>query len=139
MTDNPYSTPAHGTFSHQPAAGDNVSWQPVLQPLQEVAGWSKFLGIMLIIIGVLYCLSIVGIIIGWLPIWLGVLMLKSSENVKSSAANQAVEGVRQLSSAIKIAGIAAVVFLGFMLIYIVFVIAMLVIGVASQAPVPAGL
>ncbi len=47
-------------------------------PLAAGKGWMKFLGIMYIIQGVFTALSIVGIIIAWLPIWLGVLLNQSA-------------------------------------------------------------
>ncbi len=55
-----------------------------VQPLQNAAAWMKFLGIVLIVYGGLIALSIVGIIIAWLPIWLGVLLVRSSSNAKAA-------------------------------------------------------
>jgi len=56
----------------------------VLEDLKETAqkmsGWLKFIGIMNIIWGSLSALSIVGIIIAWLPIWLGVILLQASSS-----------------------------------------------------------
>ncbi|MCB1065243.1 MAG: DUF4339 domain-containing protein [Verrucomicrobiae bacterium] len=39
-------------------------------------GWIKFLGVMSIISGISTCLTGVGILIGWIPIWLGVILFK---------------------------------------------------------------
>ncbi|KGI78465.1 DUF5362 domain-containing protein [Oleiagrimonas soli] len=47
-------------------------------PLAGAKGWMKFLGIMFIIQGVFTALSIVGILIAWLPIWIGVLLNQSA-------------------------------------------------------------
>ena len=52
-------------------------------PLQQAGGWMKLTGVLLIIDGVLIALSIVGILVAWVPIWLGVLLFQSA-----SAANQ---------------------------------------------------
>ena len=38
-------------------------------------GWMKFMGIMNIIGGALNCLSIVGALWGWIPIWLGIILM----------------------------------------------------------------
>ena len=50
----------------------------ILSQIQDISGnmtgWLKFLGIILIIAGGLYALTLVGIIIAWLPIWLGILI-----------------------------------------------------------------
>lgn len=47
------------------------------QPLQSAKGWLTFLGIVSILYGIFTALSIVGILIAWLPIWLGVLLLQA--------------------------------------------------------------
>lgn len=63
---------------------DEMIIRETVQPLQNAAGWMKFLGIVLIVYGILVALSIVGLLIAWLPIWLGVLLLKSSKNARSA-------------------------------------------------------
>lgn len=47
-------------------------------PLYQSRGWMKLLGVVLIINGVMLALSVVGLVICWLPIWLGVLLFKSA-------------------------------------------------------------
>jgi hypothetical protein len=47
-------------------------------PLLEGKGWIKFLGIISIVQGVITIFSIVGILIAWLPIWIGVLLYQSA-------------------------------------------------------------
>ncbi len=47
-------------------------------PLYEAKGWMKFLGVMMIIMGVMIALSIVGLVIAWLPIWMGVLLFQAA-------------------------------------------------------------
>ncbi len=54
------------------------------QPLYEKRGWIKFLGILQIISGVLSCLSIIGLIYGWLPIWMGALLTKAGSNTETA-------------------------------------------------------
>lgn len=46
--------------------------------LYAAKGWMKLVGVMSIIYGILVALSIVGIIIAWLPIWMGVLLFQSA-------------------------------------------------------------
>jgi hypothetical protein len=48
--------------------------QQVSAPLYSAKGWMRLIGILLIITGVVYALSIVGIIFAWIPIWLGILV-----------------------------------------------------------------
>ena len=54
------------------------------QPLANAAGWMKFIGISLIALGSITALTIVGLITAWLPIWLGVILLKASNNARSA-------------------------------------------------------
>ena len=54
-------------------------------PLASGRGWIKFLGILSIIGGVFTCLSIIGILWGWLPIWLGVLLFQSASGMEQAA------------------------------------------------------
>lgn len=60
----------------------------ILNQLQNIGGnmtgWLKFIGIVLIIMGALVALSIVGIIIAWLPIWLGILLLQAGNKADSA-------------------------------------------------------
>ena len=44
---------------------------------KAMAGWAKFMGIMTIIAGCLQVLTIFGIVIAWLPIWMGVVLTKA--------------------------------------------------------------
>lgn len=50
----------------------------LITPLYQAKGWLKLVGVMSIIGGVLTVLSIWGIIIAWLPIWLGVLLFQAA-------------------------------------------------------------
>ncbi|HIE06313.1 MAG TPA: hypothetical protein EYP58_05880 [bacterium (Candidatus Stahlbacteria)] len=57
----------------------------------EIAGyaeksspWMKFLGVLSIISGVITAITIVGIIIAWLPIWLGVLLFQAGSLAKKA-------------------------------------------------------
>ncbi len=47
-------------------------------PLYGAKGWLKLLGVLSIVYGVASALTIVGIIIAWLPIWMGVLLFQSA-------------------------------------------------------------
>lgn len=53
-------------------------------PLYQCKGWIKLVGVMFIIGGAFYALTIVGIIIAWLPIWQGVLLLQSAGAVEQA-------------------------------------------------------
>ncbi len=48
------------------------------QDLFRATGWMKLLGVLMIVYGVLAALTIVGILIAWLPIWAGILLLQAA-------------------------------------------------------------
>ena len=56
--------------------------QEVSLPLYQARGWMKLTGILYIISGVITALSIVGILIAWLPIWMGVVLYKSASSAE---------------------------------------------------------
>ena len=68
MSDNPYNSPAPSPDSPFAKGGSGLDFSSVA-PLCHAAGWLKFLGILNIILGVIYCLTIIGLIIGWLVGW----------------------------------------------------------------------
>lgn len=48
---------------------------------RNAKGWMKFLGVITIIIGILYALTIVGILVAWIPIWMGILLLQAGNKI----------------------------------------------------------
>jgi len=72
----------------QPVAQPKPREAVILNQIQQVSngmtGWLKFLGIVNIISGALTALSLWGIIIAWLPIWLGVLLLQAATRITNA-------------------------------------------------------
>ncbi|MGD9487347.1 MAG: DUF5362 family protein [Calditrichaceae bacterium] len=50
----------------------------------NMSGWLKFVGIVTIIGGIISALSIIGILIAWLPIWLGVLLWQAGSRASDA-------------------------------------------------------
>ncbi len=67
-----------------PGVPENRMVQEMSMPIYAARGWLKFLGILSIIGGVGQALSIVGIIVAWLPIWMGVLMFQAGSSIDSA-------------------------------------------------------
>ena len=59
-----------------------MDMQALSEPLYRAKFWMKLVAVMMIIYGVLCALSLVGIIIAWLPIWMGVLLFQSTAQVE---------------------------------------------------------
>lgn len=90
------------------------------------AGWIKFAGIMMIISGALACLSITGIIIGWLPIWMGVVLCNAANLARDSADRASktllFQAIERLGFYFKLTGILTIVMIVIYVVLIIFVI-----------------
>ena len=87
------------------------------EPLWRVKGWIQLMGILFILNGVLMIFSLWGIILCWLPIWLGLTLMSAAKNARAAAELNNQECLRQAIEKIalyfKINGIMVV--LGFVL------------------------
>lgn len=72
----------------QPPSAELTILNQIQRVSESMSGWLKFLGIMNIISGALTALSIWGIIIAWLPIWLGVLLLQAANRINTARFTQ---------------------------------------------------
>ena len=94
--------------------------QRLLASLIENVIWVKILAVFFIVYGVLQCLSIVGLLVGWLPIWLGVLLLSSAKLLdlvgEGGNSEHAVESIEKISLYFKISGIVVLVFVGVLVV-----------------------
>jgi len=104
-----------GEFAERQTSGGAEA--PVIRelstPLYEARGWIKFIGILSIVGGVLSVFTIWGIIVCWLPIWIGILLLKVGSSIE--AAHQSgdraalMTGMAKLKTCFIIYGILAIV------------------------------
>ena len=98
-------------------------------PLYECKGWMKLVGVINIIAGVIQALTCIGIVIAWLPIWLGILLFQCANSVEQAyAADSDVAMIRSLSK-LKIYFIITGVLT---LIGIIFMVAALFLGIFSS-------
>ncbi|NIR58655.1 MAG: DUF5362 domain-containing protein [Gammaproteobacteria bacterium] len=68
----------------QAAAADGQLVRDMSMPLYQSKGWIKLVGVLMIVYGVLIALSIIGIVVAWLPIWLGVLLFQSANAIEQA-------------------------------------------------------
>ncbi len=61
-------------------------------PIYQCKGWLKLIGVLSILSGILTAVTLVGIVIAWLPIWTGVLLLQAASAVEKSQ----VSGEKQI-------------------------------------------
>ncbi|UCE47223.1 MAG: DUF5362 domain-containing protein [Phycisphaerales bacterium] len=72
--------------SQPPSASAQMSVVHYLdKPLYHAKGWIQLMGIVFILNGVFMALSLVGIILCWLPIWLGLTLMSAAKNIRVAA------------------------------------------------------
>lgn len=100
-------------------------------------GWIKFLGYVSFISGILFCITIIGAIIGWLPIWLGRILLRVSAKadriLQEENEDALVEYLQELAHWFRISGILTIIYLGLVVLGIVGgVVAMAIFGFSAM-------
>jgi uncharacterized membrane protein len=121
----------------QPSAPGAIRVQDAALPLYQAKGWLKFVAVLMIIVGALYALTIVGLIVAWLPIWMGVLLWKAADGVQQArdagSAEQFILAQQKLKTYFTIMGVTA-------LVSIVLVVLMFVLfGAAMMAGIQQGI
>lgn len=137
MNENPYSAPVES--GDLPGSNDHYqTWENVTAPLRATAGWCRFLGLAFVILGAMCCATVIGAVVGWVPMWTGVLLLKAGDNLKTGTAESVNEAADQLAQAIRIMGRSVVVLVGVLLAYFACAMTMLVVlGISrTQTAVP---
>jgi hypothetical protein len=93
--------------------------------------WIKFVGIGTIIMGVFVALTLIGMLFAWLPIWMGILLVKVANRMEFAYAMEdeaaMVESMKQLKTYFIVSGVVQ-------LIYLFFGILLFLIGDISEIP-----
>jgi hypothetical protein len=112
--------------------GEESLIREVSAPLFAAKGWMKLLGVLMIIAGILQAITIVGIIICWLPIWVGVLLLKAASSAEMAQAggskHELITALSKIKTIFTIYGILALIGI------VIAVIFLIVGGIASLIP-----
>jgi hypothetical protein len=94
-------------------------------PIFSSKGWIKLLGILMLIYGVVAALSIIGIIVAWLPIWLGILLIQVSSKTElaqlTGSKEALIKAQNSLSTFFTVYGVLALIgIIGWAIFLIVF-------------------
>lgn len=105
-------------------------------PLFNAKFWMKLMGVVMIIYGVLIALSIIGLLIAWLPIWIGVLLFQAANGIDAGYVQgdqeAAIRGMEKLKLYFIINGVLLLIGIAFA------VIAMMFGGMAAMMGMGAG-
>ena len=120
------------------ARGSSPLSQDGLEKAQSLRWWMKLMGIVSIVIGAFYCLSIAGVFFGWLPILIGYWTMKAGDGIgifaETGDTPSLENGLRSLRAIYMAAGISMLVSIGlsiiFTIIYFVIIVGMIGTGAA---------
>ena len=94
--------------------------QTLLASLIKNAIWLKILGVFLIVYGVIFCVTIIGLVFGWIPLWLGILLFSSAKRLDAvkeyDSPEDAVESIEKIALCLKISGIVTLVYIVFFVV-----------------------
>ena len=107
---------------------------------QSLQFWLKFFGVFNMIMGGLYCLTIAGILIGWVPILIGYVLYKSGDGMERFASSNDAMALEESIGSMRlfwmISGIMTIVsfVMGILSTIVVFLIwgAAIIAAVSSQ-------
>lgn len=106
-----------------------------------MAGWAKFMGIMTIVSGCLQVLTIFGIVIAWLPIWMGVVLTRAGSKAGEYAEKGDMASLEAMTGQLKtyfvISGILIIISFALALVAAVVWIVLLALGFSMPSVVDA--
>lgn len=130
---SPYSPPA---ASPRKSSGAAISGN-IMQPLYEARGMMKIWGWMTFIIGILYCITIFGAIVGWVFVWMGWLVKGAAESVTIGIETGNKQELRlaneRIGTFFKILGVFAIIGLVIMGLYVVLAMVAIVLTIVSAS------
>ncbi len=110
----------------------DVNRQQVARNVRGMQGWIKFIGIVTIISGAIQALTLVGIVIAWLPIWLGVVLTQAGSRAAEFAARPDDAALAEFTGKLKtyfvISGVVMIVSFGLTLLGLIFALIMTLAG-----------
>ena len=90
-------------------AQETMNIRDICAPLYQAKGWMKLIGILMIVSGALLVLTCFGIVIAWLPIWLGIALVGAASALERAYNEQQgaalVEAMTKLKTYFTVTGI----------------------------------
>jgi len=104
----------------------------VVRPLASAKFWIKLVAGVSFVGGVLYALTIIGLVIAWLPIWIGVLLWQAAKRVEEAEATgseeAATEALGKLGTLFTIYGVLTLIGLILTALWFVAIIVLVMSG-----------
>jgi hypothetical protein len=114
----------------------SVDVRSIIEPLHRGKFWMQLLAVVSILYGVLLALTIVGLIVAWIPIWAGVVLMQaagaSSRAFQSGDALEMKQAMAKLKTYFTIFGILMLISIILMIVSMVFGIGAGLVGMESM-------
>lgn len=111
--------------------------RPVIEPLLRGKFWMQLIGVILIIHGLLTALSIIGLVVAWIPIWAGIVLMQAASAIQrahdSDDQGEATKAMGKLKLYFTIFGVLTLIILIFMIVSIVFGLGMGMMGMEAMS------
>ncbi|MEO0270238.1 MAG: DUF5362 family protein [candidate division WOR-3 bacterium] len=97
----------------------------IYESASKGTGWIKFFGIVNIIAGILEAITIIGILIAWIPIWIGITALQAASSAEKASISKSEADLIQYHSKIRFLFqlIGILIIVGIILGIIIFLVA----------------
>lgn len=82
--------------------GIDAGFKDAILPLYQSGGWMKFLAVLMFLQGFALAVSVVGLVICWLPVWVGVLLWQSANRGGSAYVERSTVALSQSLSKLKL-------------------------------------
>ncbi|MDX1609690.1 MAG: DUF5362 family protein [Halofilum sp. (in: g-proteobacteria)] len=116
--------------------GDTALLKRMIEPLYRAKIWMQLVGVMLILSGLLTALTIIGILICWIPIWAGIVLMQAAGSVDlaytDGNSEAAVGAMRRLKTYFTIFGVLTLVYLALTVIGMLFGLSAGMMGAAQM-------
>ncbi|HSM26990.1 MAG TPA: DUF5362 family protein [Thioalkalivibrio sp.] len=114
----------------------NMDIRSIIEPLHRGKFWMQLLAVVSILYGVLLALTIVGLIVAWIPIWAGVVLLQaagaSSRAFQSGDALEMKQAMGKLKTYFTIFGVLMLISIILMIVSMIFGIGAGLMGMESM-------
>lgn len=119
----------------EPGGTPADSLKELFEPLYRAKFWMQLIGVVLIIMGIFTALSIIGIVIAWIPIWAGVVLMQAAGSVdqaySSGNTEAAATAMRRLKTYFTILGVLMLIYIALMVLGLLFGIGGMIGGMGA--------
>ncbi len=100
----------------------------IYESASKGTGWVKFFGIVNIIVGILEAITIIGVLIAWIPLWIGITALQAASSAEKAGLSKSESDLIQYHSKIRFLFqlIGILIILGIVLSIIILIVAIVV-------------